>query len=385
MVEFVKTRQYGTDWKESFFQGSAEAEAELFATFPNEINRVQTQIEQREHAPVIRRAFHAKIHAGITNAKFQVLQNIPEDLQIGIFQPGATYQATVRLSNASGAIQPDTTKDLRGAALRVVIDQENRHDFLMTDASTSHARDARQFMVAAEAMASRWRIMILPKLLWGLGIRETWRMLQALRKSSRTINSLATDQFWSRAPIKFGPYAVKFMLQPVETVASGLADSGENYLKEDLIERLQKGPLTFNFRVQRYVDEVKTPIEDGTVEWKESDSPFETIARLVIPQQDLRTVKARETEALVDRLEFNPWNTTDGFRPLGSLNRARRIVYPASADYRTRSSDQMLRSQGTKLRKMFWVALIAVLVWVSFIFLKRKTLRNSEQGSPRCG
>ena len=67
--------------------------------------------------------------------------------------------------------------------------------------------------------------------------------------------------------------------------------------------------------------------------------PFETIAQLVIPQQDLRTASARETETLVDNLDFNPWNTTEEFRPLGNLNRARRTVYQASADYRSGRTD----------------------------------------------
>lgn len=211
---------------------------------------------------------HAKIHAGIANAEFRILPDIPEDLRIGLFQPTATYQAIVRLSNASGAIQSDATRDLRGVAIRVVKDRESIHDFLMTDAPSSHARDARQFMIAAEAMGSRWKIMILPRLLYGLGIRETWRMIRALRNSPRKIDSLATDQFWSRAPIRFGPYAVKFTLQPSESASGGVTTSGENYLREDFIERLQRRPITFDFRVQRYVDEVKTPIEDGTVEWK---------------------------------------------------------------------------------------------------------------------
>ncbi len=90
-------------------------------------------------------------------------------------------------------------------------------------------------MVAAEAMASRWKVMILPKLLWGLGLPETWRMLRVLMKDSRKIDSLATDQFWSRAPIRFGPYAVKFTLQPSESVSAGSAALGDNYLREDLI------------------------------------------------------------------------------------------------------------------------------------------------------
>jgi hypothetical protein len=35
-----------------------------------------------------------------------------------------------------------------------------------------------------------------------------------------------------------------------------------------------------------------------------------------------------------DELAFNPWNTTDEFRPLGNLNRARKVAYDASAAHR---------------------------------------------------
>src|SRR5947209_8360439 len=378
MIDKAVPKQDSTDWKEVYAGGSQEAEAALFATFNDRIKRVQEQIKKREGAPLLRRAFHAKIHAGITayvsiaNAQFRVLPDIPQDLRIGFFQPSATCQATVRLSSASGAIQADATPDLRGVALRVCTDQGSFHDFLMTDAPASHARDARQFMVAAEAMASRWQIVSFVKLLLGLGLSETIRMVQALQRDARTIDSLATDQFWSRAPYKFGPYAVKFTLRPSSSTPAGSAPSGENYLKEEFTQRLLKGPINFDFRVQRYVDEATTPIEDGTVEWKESDAPFETIAQLVIPQQDLRTAAARETEMLVDNLDFNPWNTTEEFRPLGNLNRARRTVYQASADYRAGRSDQPASPLSTRLSKMFWIALITVLLSAGFIYLNKR-------------
>jgi len=111
-------------------------------------------------------------------------------------------------------------------------------------------------------------------------------MIQVLMKDPRKIDSWRPTNFWSRAPIKFGSYAVKFTLRPLGSIPGGSAGSGENYLSEDFIKRLQKGPITFDFGVQRFVDEVKTPIEDGSVEWKESDSRVEAIAQLVIPQQD---------------------------------------------------------------------------------------------------
>jgi hypothetical protein len=36
----------------------------------------------------------------------------------------------------------------------------------------------------------------------------------------------------------------------------------------------------------------------------------------------------------VEKLAFNPWNTTEDFRPLGNLNRVRKAAYGTSAAYR---------------------------------------------------
>jgi hypothetical protein len=110
----------GTGWREIYLGGSPAAEARLIESFAEQIGRVQADVKEREHAPTIRRAFHAKIHAGITNAEFRVLPDLPPDLQVGYFQPGAAYPATVRFSNASGAMQPDGKRDLRGLAVRIV-------------------------------------------------------------------------------------------------------------------------------------------------------------------------------------------------------------------------------------------------------------------------
>jgi hypothetical protein len=62
-----------------------------------------------------------------------------------------------------------------------------------------------------------------------------------------------------------------------------------------------------------------------------------TIAQLIIPKQELGTQEARANDAQVDTLRFNPWNniTDDFLRPLGSMNRARRLAYKASAEFRS--------------------------------------------------
>ena len=81
-------------------------------------------------------------------------------------------------------------------------------------------------------------------------------------------------------------------------------------------------------------DEKSTPIEDTAVEWKERVSPPEPVAVLTLARGDLSTADALAQAQIIDAMAFNPWNTTDEFRPLGNLNRARKAVYDASSAHR---------------------------------------------------
>jgi hypothetical protein len=167
-------------------------------------------------------------------------------------------------------------------------------------------------------------------------------LLTVVRQTSRPVVSLATEQFWSRAPYAFGPYALKFSLKPR---AGGQQNprrrrAGDGYLREDLQERLEAGEILFDFNVQLWIDEKRTPIEDSSVEWSESDSRPITIAKLRIFQQKLATPEADLEKARVNNLAFNPWNTVSEIRPLGSMNRARRLVYQSSAALRSANAKQ---------------------------------------------
>jgi hypothetical protein len=70
------------------------------------------------------------------------------------------------------------------------------------------------------------------------------------------------------------------------------------------------------------------PIEDLTVEWPESLSPYVTVARLWIPQQD---ISGPDNLEKMDALSFTPWRVTAEHAPLGSLMRARKDVYRHSS------------------------------------------------------
>jgi hypothetical protein len=314
--------------------GTRTWENELFRNYSAKISQIQAKIRSNSGATVPRRAQHAKTLVGVTNAEFRIAPHVPDGLLSSFFQPGAAYSASVRFSNCSGEVQPDSKNDLRGVGIRVS-GEDGIQDFLLTNGPASHARDPQQFIAVAVALASRWKLLILPRMVLNLGISETIRILRVLQGASRHVDSLSAERFWSRAPIALGSIAVKYFLEPYNRPTASVATTGNDYLRSEFRERLKREPVTFGFKVQRFVDELSTPIEDGSVVWEESISPPEEIAYLTIPQQDLNSASADEMERFVDNLEFNPWNTVDGFRPLGSLNRARRRVYQTSADNRS--------------------------------------------------
>ena len=70
------------------------------------------------------------------------------------------------------------------------------------------------------------------------------------------------------------------------------------------------------------------PIEDPTVPWT---SAFQKVATLTIVKQSFTS------EAQMDfgeNLSFNSWHCLPAHQPLGSFNRARKVVYETMTKYR---------------------------------------------------
>ena len=324
------------EWREEYLGGNAAEEAKIVRWLAAQIMEVQYFLQESNAAPSVLRGFHAKSHAGVTNAEFRVSDQLPPEFQVGFLKAGATYPTTVRFSNASGSVQADSKRDMRGVAFRVHVSPGEIHDFLLTNGPASHARNAPQFIAFAKAMAGN-KLLLLPRLLFGLGLGETIRIFRNITSvTAQPVRSVATERYWSRSPILCGTRPVKFMLVPAAgSDARFDQDSSDpDYLRAELTRRLAAGPVIFDFKFQKYVDSTKTPIEDGSVEWQEHDSHPCMVAQLVIPKQDLMKPANAGVTRQVDDLEFNPWHTTAEFRPLGNLNRARHMVYTASADHR---------------------------------------------------
>jgi hypothetical protein len=327
-----------TEWKEVVPAGE-EAKLERYAAELRALQRAKGA-----KAGQTSRALHAKGSCGIS-AELAVLPDLPEHARAGLFARPATYRAYVRYSNGSGARQPDSKGDVRGIAVKVVgvlgkkiipgMEDEATQDFLLIRTPAIPFRNADEF-VAVVSAAQQSPLLLLPRIIGRLGLARTFALLPKLSKGlAAPMLSLAATPYFSAAPIRFGAYAVHYALSP--QTPSGRdrpAGSSPDCLHEDMATRLRQGPVVYDMRVQFYVDEQKTPIEDPSVEWREEDAPFVTVARLTLPQQDIDDARGVKVASFVEGLSFDPWHALEEHRPLGNIMRARNHAYRTSTEER---------------------------------------------------
>lgn len=138
---------------------------------------VRELARKRDPAATLKRGFHAK-GTGV-RGKFRIKPELPEHLQVGLFQPGVEYDALARFSNARGQVLGDLSKDQRGIAIRVKAipavalfpnDSANVQDFLMTNTPVSFARDPSQFIEVGEILLGGIG-MVFPRLVKKYGFK----------------------------------------------------------------------------------------------------------------------------------------------------------------------------------------------------------------------
>ena len=75
-------------------------------------------------------------------------------------------------------------------------------------------------------------------------------------------------------------------------------------------------------------------LEDASVDWSETISPYVTVARLTVPKSALEQSKDKAFVEQVEKDAFDPWRALAEHRPLGRIMRVRRAVYYNSAQAR---------------------------------------------------
>ena len=292
---------------------------------------IEKSIRERYKPGHARRDAHPKAH-GIVRAEFRVNAGIANTLAKGIFIPGKTYQAWIRFSN--GLQDDDNKEDARGMAIKVMgvpgeklLEDERdatTQDFVMINHPVFFINDAHRYLSFIEESNTHSFLskMISPIT---LGLKGTL-IVKELQKG--VISNPLQVRYWSTVPYQLGigpeRQAIKFSIQPSSPTIDPIPNNpGPNYLRDALRATLQKGDVTMKFLVQPRTSD-SLSVEDSMKEWKEEQAPFHEVATVLIPRQDFDTPEQNE---FAENVSFNPWHSLPEHRPLGVINRLRKVVY----------------------------------------------------------
>jgi hypothetical protein len=305
-------------------------------------------------APVdghLRRGQHAKA-TGCVTAEFRIADDVPSQMRHGVFrQPGRTFSAIVRFSNSQGTFEKDGEGTARGLAIKLLDvagdraipgDGDRTQDFLMIDHPVFPFPDPKAYV----DIIGRKNIPLVGGLVAAAHLilleRDELAILRAIR-GKRVANPLEIT-YWSGTPFWLGPasnaggHAVKY--SAVSRHLNRTAppehpeDLADDYFTRALASGLDSQEAVFDFKIQLQTDAVAMPVENVAVEWSEDISRPVSVATLRIPPQKVEASGQLATQC--ESMSFNPWHALAEHRPMGGMNRLRKLVYQASVEKRDR-------------------------------------------------
>jgi hypothetical protein len=258
-------------------------------------------------------------------AEFRVLDGLPPALRAGVFAEPRTFKAWIRFSNGNGTPQPDSVPDGRGMAIKlmdVAQSPSTTQDFVMIANPAFFVRNAADY-VKFQTASSPLRFFFPGFNPFRFRLHEGLVALAiAFRKARNPLNV----RYWSMTPYALGDTAIKFSARPAGPASPFVATDSPNFLHDNLAKHLAGGDAAFDFLVQPRTRPETMPIEDPTITWNETAAPFLPVARITIPAQGF---DSPEQHAFCENLSFTPFHCVDAQRPLGGINRVRRVVYDA--------------------------------------------------------
>ncbi|KAB0675805.1 catalase family protein [Aureimonas leprariae] len=331
-------------------ESPAADEAEAIQGIVHSMTHQAEKVADREHHAV--RASHAKSSALVVG-ELTVQPNLPPELAQGLFALPRSYKVAIRFAQGPGERLADRVGTHRGMAIKVFgVDGEklgshrdDTQDFVLASGPTFPSGTAQGFLKDEKQLESGVSLPEGVKSFVSSAARNLNRVLHAVGTESPKADFFGhpfshplSEPYYSQAPIRFGDYVAKVAAFPafpgLETLQSETidVDSDPDAFRHATQAFIAAHETLFELRAQLWTDAEQQPIEDASVEWKESDSPFRTVATIRIPPQNAGSPERRRYFDEV--MAFRPAHTLVAHQPLGSVMRARLEVYEALSDFR---------------------------------------------------
>lgn len=323
------------------------------------VRLMQTQAAAKEGGR-LRRGTHAK---GTTaRAQFEVFDlaagrepALAKRLARGIFARPGTYPAIVRFANSLPDVKSDFHPDVRALSISVDLtrggttvpaDGVGRQDFSLQNATTLPLNDTRVFLATMKVLTASNPA----KGLWSLSLRDQVCAARALllagMQSMQRVRPYQNLRYWSTVPFRHGPAeAVKQSATPSPAnPARPLKRNNPNALQDELARHLNEDGAMASFDIGLQLLDVERMtyggerrdasfwIENASIEWREAEAPFHTVARLTLVPKSLLSPEAGRASYFDVTSNASPDSA-----PLGSINRARRAGELASREARLRA------------------------------------------------
>jgi hypothetical protein len=331
-----------------------------------------------------RRGDHSTPH-GCFSAEFTVQPRNPQGQAAGGIADkrnhGTTFPAIVRFSNSETTDVQDLRSASIGLALKIDLQRAGyseadflpgtqppgarEQDFLSGTSRTFLAPDIKDYSWLFEKRVDPGftdfvqMILTHPKVLYDRTIAPKFR-----RKSAAPL--LLQKEFSGILPYAWNAHAVKFKFIPCHAFDPEkfpFDHKDPRYQMKMIAQFLAAADACYRMRVQVRPDQLPGqsaggslapapedpranpleklfPIEDATVYWPDGNAPaeFQTgsgAVRVSADFEDVGTIRIKQgTAPLADQacegLAYNPWHGLKAHQPLGSLSRARLVVYRQS-------------------------------------------------------
>lgn len=334
---------------------------EYMATINKDIQNYIQETKQLSNIKHYTRDAHANGYAAL-KAEFEIMGNLPPELSQGVYAQAGKHEAVIRFSNGSSRVLPDKLSgNAQGMAIKVFdipgkklapneADSLNM-DYNLINNPVFFCNTAEHYVFISKLflkLTDFFEKGALGKLefaaLWATENKKAFPNWEALKELNAlktfekipAINSFLYE-FYSMGAVRHGDYMAKIRVIPTSETKQKIQDKEVNIESEDwpyrssIIKEIAKNDLTFELQVQLCNDLDKLPINDLTVEWDQELSPFQTVAKITIFQQE---VPKDGNFEIMENLSFTPFRTIEANSPIGNLQRTRQQAYVTSSTSR---------------------------------------------------
>ncbi|MBW8360478.1 MAG: hypothetical protein K0M63_11850 [Weeksellaceae bacterium] len=191
---------------------------------------------------------------------------------------------------------------------------------------------ANKFFIATAKPFSLSFLKIPGLFMAGLRLFFDRELLSILRNMLKVLDIekrfIATYAYHSVGCFRLENRVVKIRLRPTitrKTPEDPLMDQ-----REAVQEYFLQHELSLDFQVQLGIDDRKTPVNNLLKRWREKDSKFITVGKIILPQQDV----SRYETLVYENLSFNPFENSEALQPVGRMQRIRQKIYNTSVTTR---------------------------------------------------